>query len=62
MNVADAQPAEQTHSASKDDILSLIDAKLSQHQEAAQGDLQEIAGALTSTRPVINNTWGLLDH
>ncbi|XP_039907882.1 uncharacterized protein LOC120746519 [Simochromis diagramma] len=77
LNAASTSTSEQSHSASKNDILSLIDArqnqqavqrdlqeiaaKVNQQQEAAQGDLQEIAGALTGITQAIHNTWGLLD-
>ncbi|XP_014192097.1 uncharacterized protein LOC102295601 [Haplochromis burtoni] len=43
---ANTSTFEQSHYASKNDILSLIDAKLSQHQQTVQRDVQEIAAKL----------------
>ncbi|XP_019211154.1 uncharacterized protein LOC102083088 [Oreochromis niloticus] len=53
MKVPDAQPAEQSHIASKNDILSLIDAKLTQHQQAVQRDVQEIAVKFNQFQQVV---------
>lgn len=44
--VANTATFEQCHYASKNDILSLIDAKLRQHQQIVQRDVQEIAAKL----------------
>lgn len=47
--------------ASVVDKLCLIEAKLNYHQQAAQGHLQEIAGAPTRITEVINKTSSVLD-
>ncbi|XP_039856572.1 uncharacterized protein LOC120714428 [Simochromis diagramma] len=50
---ANTSTFEQSHYDSKNDILSLIDAKLSQHQQTVQRDVQEIAAKLNQHKQAV---------
>lgn len=61
MNVADTQPAEQSHTDQILDTLRSIEAKLDQHHQAVQAHMQEIIDALTGITEELNKTCTVLD-